>query len=182
MPGAENGRQARKKIAMTDDPQKKTPRKPQYLALLDEVFDALYPRSLDDLVQTSRDRIQLGLATAEEIAGRAATIEPGPSVDTIDQWRLVAVRGFRSSPRAEREIEFSRLTLLGTAVQARGTCATPEVMQIDLACGLVRTQNSLYRLGVQGKGEPPVEHLRCLAAATHSWGWGESIGAPQFIY
>lgn len=167
---------------MTDGPEKTAPRKPEYLRILDEVFDPLYPQSLDDLVKTNRDRLQLGLATAEEIASRAARIAPGPVVGTIEQWRLVAVRWFRPSTDAEREIDYVRLTLLGEALEARLTCATSEVVQIDLAGGLARTQDYLYRLGVRGKGEPPVEHLRCIAAAAHSWGWGESIGAPKFLY
>ncbi len=166
-----------------DDPRKRVPRRAAYAAMLDEVFDSLFPKSLDDIVRKNREHFQIGLAKAEEFASRVAKIEPGRSVDTIDQWRLVAFRAPPPRLRFEREMSDKvHLSLLGEAVKARQIWTTSEVMQIDVEGGFARTQNSLYKLGIKGKGEPPREHLICVAAATHSWGWGTFIAAPEFFY
>jgi hypothetical protein len=167
---------------MTDHPQKKAPRRGTYTAKLEKVLETLFPKSLDDIVRKNREHVQIGLATAEELASRAARIEPGRPVDTIDQWRLIAFRAL-GPPCTERGSNDNfRLSLLGDAVETRRIRITSEVAQIDVEGGFALTQNSLYKLGVKGKGEPPREHLVCIAAATHSWGWGASIGAPQFFY
>jgi len=77
---------------MTDHVRKEAPRRGSYAARLEAFLDSLTPTSLDDIVRENRDRVEIGLATAEELASRAAKIAPGRPAGTIDQWRPVAFR------------------------------------------------------------------------------------------
>jgi hypothetical protein len=74
------------------------------------------------------------------------------------------------------------LSLLGHAVSARSEWVTSEIQRIDLERGLVRTRNSLYKLGTPGRGEPPTEDAAVLCAVLHEWGIGAFLGAPYFFF
>jgi hypothetical protein len=76
----------------------------------------------------------------------------------------------------------SRLSLLGRAAGMRCPWITSEVREIDIDARLVRTRNSLYRLGARGEGEPPQEDLICVCAATHQWGCGALIGMWVWLF
>ncbi len=149
-----------------------------------DALEELMPRSLDDIVRKNRDRVQIGLARREELAVRAATIEPGRVKDTITDWRMIAFRALGSPGNVEIEggIGNSSLVLLGRATERRCGWITSAVMQIDADNGLVLTRNSLYGLGVKAEGEPPREELVFVCATLHRWGFGEVIGAPEFLY
>jgi hypothetical protein len=148
-----------------------------------EALERMIPRSLEDIVRKSRDQFQIALATAEELAVLAAAIEAGPIRDTIADWRIIAFRAIGLAVDAQTEaVSRSRLSLLGRAAGMRCPWITSEVTEIDIDGRLVRTRNSLYRLGARGEGEPPQEDLICVCAATHSWGFGRLIGAPAFFY
>jgi hypothetical protein len=143
----------------------------------------MIPRSLDDIVRKHRDLVQIGLATAEEIAVRTKRVGLGHSRDTIESWRIVAFRLLDRQSEAGADRTFnSRLSLLGRAVGMRCPWVTSEIVGVDVEGKLVRTRNSLYRLGTPGIGEPPDHDLICLCAMTHSWGVGEYIGAPGLFY
>jgi hypothetical protein len=148
-----------------------------------ETLERMIPKSLEDIVRKSRDQFQIGLATAEELAVLAATIEAGPIRDTITEWRIIAFRTIGLSIDAQTQaVSRSLLLLLGRAAGTRCPWITSAVTEIDIDRRLVRTQNSLYRLGARGEGEPPQEDLICVCAATHRWGVGKLIGAPAFFY
>jgi hypothetical protein len=100
-------------------------------------------------------------------------IEPGQTLDTIDEWRIIAIRQVGAPPL---------LSLLGRTVGMGGVRMTSEIAGLDVNRGLCRTRNSLYRLGFPGEGEPPQEDLICVCAILHRWGVGRLIGAPEFFY
>src|SRR5260370_36304676 len=104
---------------MTDHPQKKAPRRGTYTAKLEKVLETLFPTSLDDIVRKNRELVQIGLATAEEFASRAARIEPGRPVDTIDHGRLIAVRALGPPCTGRGTNDNFRLSLLVDAVETR---------------------------------------------------------------
>jgi hypothetical protein len=168
-------------IPMTDD--KSGSLSPMDVSAIQQALERMFPKSLDDIVRRSRDRFQIGLATAEELALLAATVEDGPIRDTIAEWRIIAFRpiGLGVDARTAAASR-SRLSLLGRAVGLRCPWITSEVREIDIDAHLVRTRNSLYRLGARGEGEPPQEDLICVCAATYQWGFGALIGAPAFFY
>jgi hypothetical protein len=140
---------------------------------IQQVLAEMIPSSLDDIVRKNRDQVQIGLATIEEIAAREGAIEPGPALDTIDEWRVVAIRQLGSQPM---------LSLLGRVVGTGVRRMTSRIAVLDVARGLCRTRNSLYPLGFPGEGEPPPEDLICVCAILHRWGVGRLIGAPEFFY
>jgi hypothetical protein len=173
----------KKRIAMTNNQRKPSSIGTADVRGIQEALEQMMPKSLDDIVRKNRDVLQLGLATAGELAVLAATIEPGHSRDTIEEWRIVAFRAI--GPRSDADMAgiLSRsLSLLGRAAGMRCPWITSAVTQIDIDAGLVRTRNSLYRLGARGEGEPPQDDLICVCAAMHKCGVGELIGAPAFFY
>ncbi len=168
---------------MTDDRRKSRSFSEADGSGIRKALEQMMPKSLDDIVRRSRDRVQIGLAMAEELAALAATVEPGPIRDTMAEWRIIAIRTIDPSIDARTTaVSRSHLSLLGWAAGMRCPRLTSEIAQIDISGRLVRTRNSLYRLGSRGEGEPPQEHLICVCAATHSWGFGGVIGAPAFFY
>lgn len=83
--------------------------------------------------------IDVGVATAEELAQLAAHIEPGPLKDTITGWCIVAVRVEIGAARTVEAV------LFGDTPEGR-RWLTSTVIAVDLNHGLVRTRNSLYGL------------------------------------
>jgi hypothetical protein len=140
---------------------------------IQQVLDQMIPRSLDDIVRLNRDQMQIGLATLDELSAQAGVIELGQTLDTIDEWRVVAIRQRGAPPL---------LSLLGHVVGTSRVRMTSEIIMFDVCRGLCRTRNSLYRLGLPGDGEPPQEDLICACAILHQWGIGRTIGAPEFFF
>jgi hypothetical protein len=149
-----------------------------------KALEKLMPRSLDDVVRANRDKFQIGLATADEVRRLTASIEPAGTKATIDQWRIVAFRTLKpeSDSISGRIVGKTLLSLLGRSSRTNCSLITSEVVKIDLKNSLVRTLNSLYRIGVGGEGEPPTDDLIHLCATTHIWQFGKIIGAPEFFY
>lgn len=67
-----------------------------------------FPATLDEIVTRNRDRWQIGLATAAEMAALAGAVRaaPGEEKDLLADWRLIAIRDlhvtvspFRVGPR-----------------------------------------------------------------------------------
>ncbi|MFC5357083.1 hypothetical protein [Azospirillum himalayense] len=81
--------------------------------------------------------IDVGVATAEELAQLAAHIEPGPLKDTISGWCIVAVRVAIGTVRTVETV------LFGDTPEGR-RWLTSAVIAVDLDRGLVRIRNSLY--------------------------------------
>ena len=145
---------------------------------LREALEKIIPKSLDDVVRRNRDKMRIGRATLEEIARRMAAVEPEDPRDTLEEWRIIAFR---------TEAPFGlfgdgMLLLLGYATEARASWITSEIQRIDFDRRLVRTRNSVYRLGTPGQGEPPTEDLAVLCAVLHEWGVGDLLGAPHFFF
>jgi hypothetical protein len=147
-----------------------------------QALEKLMPRSLDDVVRANRDNFQIGLATANEVRRLTASIEPASTKATIDEWRIIAFRTLKPEPNSGRIVGKTLLSLLGRSSRTNCPLITSEVVKIDFENGLVRTLNSLYKIGVAGEGEPPSDDLIHLCATTHIWGWGKMIGAPAFFY
>src|SRR5260221_3833018 len=98
-----------------------------------EALERMIPKSLEDIVRKSRDQFQIGLATAEELAVLAATIEAGPIRDTITEWRIIAVRSIGLAVGAQTPpVSRSRLSLLGRAAGMGCPRVTSAVTEIDL--------------------------------------------------
>lgn len=125
---------------------------------------------LDEILTRQRDRANIGLATAAEVAALATKIaDPGPwgVRDLLDDWRFVALR-------LDGRVA---LRLLGDSVIATPPWVTSAVVGINLGTRLVRTtKGSIYRLGQAGIGEPPERHLRLLAYALIRQGLGRTFG------
>jgi hypothetical protein len=116
-------------------------------------YEDLATLSLDTLIQRRRDEVSIGLASAEEQAALAGPVDDDPARDTLDEWRLVAIRSRRSE-----------VLLLGEARRAGTTWITSEVIAVDPGGRRLRTHSgSVYHLGWPGIGEPPLQHVLLVA-------------------
>jgi hypothetical protein len=169
---------------MSDDRSTRAPLGPAAMGAIAEAIENLIPRSLDDIVRQNRHLFCISLATSEELAARAAKIEPRDVKDTINGWRMLSFRAFarRRPIKSEDASCVSRLLLLGSAVETGCIWITSAVMRIDADSGFVQTQNSFYRLGPRAEGEPPPDELMTVCAALHRWGVGPLLGAPEFYF
>jgi hypothetical protein len=171
-------------MAMTDDRSTRAPIDPADMSGIAEALEKLIPRSLDDIVRQNRHLFCISLATSEELAARAAKIEPRDVKDTISGWRMLSFRSLapRRPIKSEDASGASRLSLLGSAVETGCVWITSAVIRIDADSGLVQTRNSFYRLGARAEGEPPPDELTTVCAALHRWGVGGLLGAPEFYF
>lgn len=134
------------------------------------------PATLDEIVTRNRDRWQIGLATATEVAALAGAVRaaPGEERDLLADWRLIAIR--------DRHVGNAMLILLADAARAGTNWSTSLVKAVDFERGVARTRNSVYALADRGEGEPPLLHLLHLCATLHAWGVGGALGAAQVFY
>jgi hypothetical protein len=169
---------------MTDNRQRSASRDTTDVIRLQEALEKMIPRSLSDIVRANTDRFAIGLATVDEIAALAGSIEPRRAKDTIDEWRVIAFRTLNLQANVDHGsgAANSQLSLLGHSVGMSSTWITSEVVRIDFDNSLVQTRNSLYHLGAKGIGEPPQHDLIQVCAATYAWGFGELVGAPMFFF
>src|SRR5260221_8398722 len=84
-------------IPMTDHRRPSDSRSEADVSEIREPLERMIPRSLEDIVRKARDQFQIGLATAEEMAVLAATVQAGPIRDTITEWRTIAFRAISLS-------------------------------------------------------------------------------------
>jgi hypothetical protein len=142
-----------------------------------ENIDDYLPRTLDDIVRRRRDEVQIRLATAMEIAALGeflgdAQMTPGEAKDTISEWYPVTFR-----VRDDLHIR-----LLGRFERKGAISLTSQVLKLDLAADLAKTDNSLYRLGNPGEGEPPRHFVVLLCAILNDMGVGKTLGVPEVFF
>jgi hypothetical protein len=120
------------------------------------------PTTLDDIVRRNRDRFEVGLATAAELAAVTGGLDsPGTPRGRIDDWRVIALR--------HRAIHQTTLHLLGRFEDARAWL-TSSVVAMAADHSRVRTRNSFYLHGLPAENEPDVTLLLHVAFVLRWWG------------
>ncbi len=139
-------------------------------------IDDLIPRTLDDIVRLRRDEVQIQLATAAEIETLGEFLGSARLVskqkDTIEDWYPLAF-----AVRGERAIQ-----LLGHFQQKNEILLSSAVAVLDLENSLVRTADSVYRLGKRVEGKPPRDYLAYLCAILNNMGLGWTLGVPRVFF
>jgi hypothetical protein len=132
------------------------------------------PASLDDIVRTNRHLLEVGLATADEIAAVTGCVPLGAAKGTIEDWRLVALR--------HRAAGLVTLNVLGRFDSYAWMTSYVAALSADRA--RVRTKNSLYGLGRPGAGEPDPPLLLHVAHTLKHWGLDEhyGLGVMEIFY
>lgn len=139
----------------------------------------LVPKNLDDIVRAHRDEFRLALATDEELdaLGHESPDATASQVRlTLREWNILMIHvtvdgSLKSIPK-----------LLGT-VQETGQCwITSTVTAFDSQAGLVRTENSVYRVAGPRFLEPDVHLLLHVCVWLNQQGVGRYFGVPEFFY
>lgn len=139
----------------------------------------LIPQNLDDIIRANRDKCQLAFATDEELSALEREF-PGAAVGqvrhTLKEWNILMIHvtvdgSLKSIPK-----------LLGN-VQETGQCwITSTVTAFDSQAGLVRTENSLYRIVGPRSAEPDMHLLLHICVWLNQQGAGRYLGVPEFFY
>lgn len=144
---------------------------------LEQALKQAIPSSLDDIIRARRDEVSLRMSTAEDLA----ELPPIVSIlanqkqvkATVNEWRIVCL---------DQGATGKGLMLTGIDAKTEHVWATSLVKSVDFENHLLLTENSLYRLGTKGEGEPTFHTLLHLCYMFHKWGWGAKYGVPEIFY
>lgn len=136
------------------------------------------PKSVDDIVRAHRDECQLAWATDDELEHCTSDLQtPGATVrHVIRDWNVLVVH--LALKGAETSVPF----LAGTVQDTRQPWITSAVAAVDIAAGLVKTRNSLYRIVGPRDPAPDVHTLMHICVWLNSRGLGQYFGVPGFFY
>ena len=129
--------------------------------------------SLNMIISERRDRVQLGLASADELEALHHAIADGNPKGVILEARFIAYRVVR--------LDAVQLMLLGHNETEGVPWITSALEQID-GDHVTTASGSLYRIARRGEGEPPIEHLMLLIHQLRRNGMGEILGLPEVWY
>jgi len=149
------------------------------MAEIDTAFlKAMLPSALDDIVRANRDKVELALASEEQLAPLSKSVAATNQVrGAISDWRFIAM----TVDIPERRLWMENVYLVG--VHEGHDWITSAIQSIDRERMLVRTRNSVYRLiGDPGIGEPDTGALLGICSAFTAWGWGPMLGVPTLFY
>ncbi len=137
------------------------------------------PKDLDDIIRSHRDKCRLAFATAEELDALECEIPSasvGPVRHTLKDWNILMVHAVAG------ESVQSIPKLLGS-VQETGQCwITSTVVAVDRQAGLVRTENSVYRVVGHRSFDPDTHLLLHVCVWLNQRGVGRLLGVPGFFY
>lgn len=134
------------------------------------------PKSLDEIIRERRDICSLRLSTSKDFASLKPMVSMLDSVKqiraTLNEWRIVCL----TLPSEKFHI------LTGINESTNNAWATSALKSIDFKNNLVLTDNSIYRLGSKGEGEPDLSIRLHICYCLHSWGLGDKFGVPRIFY
>lgn len=136
------------------------------------------PNSVDDIVRAHRDECRLEWATNEELERRKADLQRVDATvrGTICNWNVLMFH-LTLQGRAT-----SAPFIVGTVQDTRQPWITSAVEAVDLAAGLVKTKNSLYRVVGPREPEPDTHTLIHICVWLNDRGLGPYFGVPGFFY
>ena len=124
-------------------------------------FHGELPTTLDDIVRRNRHVLEIGLATASELAAVSGDVDTkGTPRARIESWHLIALR--------HRMLGRTTVHMLGHVRQAPWITSYVAVLAHDHS--RVRTKNSLYKLRAEDHGEPGLILIFLVAATLRRWG------------
>lgn len=144
---------------------------------LEQAVKQIIPKDLDDIVRLRRDEFTLRLATTQDIAQLPPMVTMLDSQiqvsATINEWRIICL---------ELHAAGKKLILTGYNQSTHTTWGTSELRSADIDRNLALTQNSIYRLGTKGEGEPMPDLLLHICYLFNMWGFGNRFGVPEIFY
>lgn len=137
----------------------------------------MFPKSLDEIIRLRRDELSLRLSTTEDFAKLPPMVSMLDNQKrikaTVNDWRIVCLDFHH---KGKQHI------LVGEDAVTGNTWATSGLKSVDFENSLVLTQNSIYRLGDKGEGEPTFYILLHICHMFHRWGFGAGFGVLEIFY
>lgn len=146
----------------------------EYAAILQVVREAGLS-CLGDVLRSGYQYASLYLSTPTQIQDLQAPVSSLGVKGEMRDWRVIS---FQLDHPHEKGLQF---IVVGDRGKNAISTTTSPVKAIDLAEGLILTQNSVYRLDLaaRGEGEPSLKQLVCLCRTLHSWGLGRAFDVPR---
>ena len=145
--------------------------------ILEQTVKQIIPKDLDDIVRLRRDEFTLRLASAQEITAlppMVSMLDSQIQVNaTINEWRIICL---------DLHAAGKKFILTGYNQSTNTTWGTSEVKSADIDRNLILTENSMYKLGSKGEGEPTPDLLLHICNLFHQWGFGKTFGVPEIFY
>lgn len=149
---------------------------------LEQVLKQAAPSCLDDIIRSHRDKLSVRMSTAEDLAELPPMVsimgvgEQKQIRATINDWRIICLNINTADQSGKRHI------LTGYNEETKNVWATSFLKSVDFENKVVLTENSIYRLGTKGEGEPTFDLLLHICAIFHQWGFGTRYGVPHIFY
>lgn len=145
-------------------------------ASLEQALKQAIPKSLDDIIRLRRDELSLRLSTTEDFAELSPMVSMLDNQKrikaTVNEWRIICLD---NNGRKKH-------MLTGIDAVTGNVWATSFLRSVDFDNNLILTENSIYRLGTKGEGEPTFHVLLHICYMFHKWGFGPSFGVPEIFY
>jgi len=135
----------------------------------------MIPKSLDEIIRVNRHRVELRLATDQELSAIAGDVPASAEKDELSDYRLVSIL-IQNPPTVS-------VHLLGKCSTGQ-SWATSGVVTLDLTHGYALTRaGSLYKLqGMPKADQPDSSDLIFFCALMNQWGLGNLLGLPAFDF
>ena len=139
----------------------------------------LIPKNLDDIIRANRDKCRLAFATDEELSALEREFPSeavSPVRHALKEWNVLMIHvtvdgSVQSIPK-----------LLGNVQETGQSWITSTVTAVDSQVGLVRTENSVYRVAGPRSTEPDTHLLLHVCVWLNQQGAGRYLGVPEFFY
>lgn len=143
----------------------------------EQALKQIVPSSLDDIVRIHRDELTVRLSTAEDLAELPSMVSvPNDQIQvraTIHEWRIICL---------DHNAAGKKHILTDYIETTNSVWGTSMLISADLDKNLILTENSVYRLGTKGNGEPTTDLLLHICYLFHSWCFGARYGVPEIFY
>lgn len=145
------------------------------LVAIHRELDGIGVTSLGHVLRRGQEYASLYLSTESQIADLASAVPSRNIKGEMSDWHFISFQLDRP------EMKRLKVILVGDRGHNAITTTTSPVKGIDLVEGLVRTENSVYRLRLdeRGTGEPSPKQLVCLCRTLHSWRLGHAFNVPR---
>lgn len=142
-------------------------------------IEDVIPKSLDDIIRKRRETYRLKMASEAElvalplmvdaIGDRQMRVKEGE----ISEWRIIKLASAKNDG-----------VMFAIGFRRGKVCMTSPVRSMDVVRGkgMILTNNSLYKLGHKGEGEPDFHLLMHICAVFWAWGIGDQFGVPHVFY
>jgi hypothetical protein len=137
---------------------------------LEEQLKQLLPKSLDDIIRTNRDKVQLYFSRDDEIEALRRPLLDGQIKAQVSDWAFITLHFSESQDSLTYLVGFNQTA----------HCGWMTSFVTGIGHGMVTTKSgSIYELVGASTQDVDLVHI---CATLHKWGVGQSLVVPHIFY